>query len=179
MDSDPVYRCCSHGTTLSILTSHDEPEEYQLKRAYACLGALAMPFEGWDDHLASTVDRANYYKEMLALPPPSLSPGGSVGSGVCRVHTASRIHHQRMIAWSFLTKLSTSRGDCRKERSSSIFSEPILTNADGQLADGNKSASYTVITHEKIVVISPDCDLLNDFYHRFRLAESNEVPEAV
>ena len=42
-----------------------------MKRAYACLGALAMPPEALDEHLESTLDRFNYYSEMLALPPPS------------------------------------------------------------------------------------------------------------
>lgn len=62
-------------TTFSFLTSRSEPEEYQLKRAYACLGALAMPQEGLDEHLESTIDRFNYYKEMLTLPAPSPNPG--------------------------------------------------------------------------------------------------------
>ena len=46
--------------------------------------------------------------------------------------------------------------------------EPLLTATDGRLAHGSESASYTVVRHERIVVISPDCDLLNDFYNRFR-----------
>ena len=71
IDSDPVYGVLLTPTTLSLLTSHDEPEEYQWKRAYACLGALAMPREGLDEQLESTIDRFHYYKEMLALPPPS------------------------------------------------------------------------------------------------------------
>ena len=58
-------------------------------------------------------------------------------------------------------------------------SEPLLADEDGQLADGNGSASYKVVPHEKIVVASPDCDLLNDFYHRFRqdIAGLNELEE--
>ena len=48
------------------------------------------------------------------------------------------------------------------------MSEPLLTNADGQLADGKERANYTVVAHEKVVVVSPDCDLLADYYNRFR-----------
>ena len=71
IDSDPVYRVLLTPTTISLFASRNEPEEYQMKRAFACLGALAMPPEGLDEHLESTIDRFNYYKEMLALPPPS------------------------------------------------------------------------------------------------------------
>lgn len=46
-------------------------------------------------------------------------------------------------------------------------SEPSLANVDGRLADGKEPAIYTVVPHEQIVVVSPDCDLLNDFYNRF------------
>ena len=45
-----------------------------MKRAYACLGALAMPREGLDEHLESTIDRFNYYKEMLAVPAAASYP---------------------------------------------------------------------------------------------------------
>ena len=48
-------------------------------------------------------------------------------------------------------------------------SEPVLTNPMGLFTDGEKSASYTVVPHGMIVVVSPDCDLLSDFYNRFRL----------
>ena len=58
-------------------------------------------------------------------------------------------------------------------------SEPQLLNADGLLADGNGQASYTVVPHDKIIVVSPDCDLLNDFYNRYRpdVETLNQVEE--
>jgi hypothetical protein len=54
---------------VSFLTDHNNLDEYWLKRILACLGALAMPAEGVDEHLESTIDRFNYYEEMAALPP--------------------------------------------------------------------------------------------------------------
>jgi hypothetical protein len=51
-----------------------------MKRAFACLGALAMPQEGLDEHLESTVDRFNYYQEILALPTPSSRPATAATS---------------------------------------------------------------------------------------------------
>lgn len=74
IDSDSVYSVLLTPTSISLFASHDEPEEYQMKRAFACLGALAMPREGLDEHLESTIDRFNYYQEMLALSPASSSP---------------------------------------------------------------------------------------------------------
>lgn len=57
--------------------------------------------------------------------------------------------------------------------------EPQLTNADERLADGSGRAGYTVVSHERIIVVSPDCDLLNDFYNRYRpdIATLNQVEE--
>ena len=63
-------------TALFLLAADDEPEEDRQKRAYACLATLAMPAEGLDEHLESTIDQLNYYREMAALPPspPKLGP---------------------------------------------------------------------------------------------------------
>ena len=74
IDSDPVYGVLLTPTTLSLLTTHNEPEEYQLKRACACLGVIAMPLQGLDEHLESTIDRFNYYTELAALRLPSSQP---------------------------------------------------------------------------------------------------------
>ena len=46
--------------------------------------------------------------------------------------------------------------------------EPLLKSSDEQLADSHREASYTVVQHEIIVVVTPDCDLLNDYFHRYR-----------
>ena len=45
--------------------------------------------------------------------------------------------------------------------------EPLPANADGQLAPDNATISFTVVRHDKIVVVTPDCDLFSDFFYRF------------
>ena len=54
-----------------------------------------------------------------------------------------------------------------------------MANANEQLADGNSPTSYTVMPHEKVLVVTPDCDLFNDFFHRFspEIAELDETHE--
>ena len=44
-------------------------DESSPNRIAACLGAFAMPKEGMEEHLESTVAQFNYWTEMASLPP--------------------------------------------------------------------------------------------------------------
>jgi hypothetical protein len=73
-DREPLCEVLFTPAAISLHIANTDPEEYWWKRAYACIGALVMPLEGLDEHLESTIDRFNYYKEMAALPPPASNP---------------------------------------------------------------------------------------------------------
>ena len=74
IDQEQVYELVFPPDAITVLTTGSDPEEYRIKRFFACIGALLMPREGLDEHIESTIDRLNYYKGLAALPTPSSDP---------------------------------------------------------------------------------------------------------
>ena len=74
VDQEQGYELFFRPHAVTVLTTGSDPEEYRLTRFLACIFALLMPREGLDEHLESTIDRLNYYKELAALPPPPSNP---------------------------------------------------------------------------------------------------------
>ena len=50
--------------------------------------------------------------------------------------------------------------------------EPLPANIAEWFAPGDARRTFTDVAHEKIVVVTPDCDLLSDFFHRFNGEDS-------
>ena len=45
--------------------------------------------------------------------------------------------------------------------------EPILITHDGQIDVSQEQLQFELITHNEVVILTPDCDLFADFFHRF------------
>ena len=54
--------------------------------------------------------------------------------------------------------------------------EPLPAVGVGEFDVDNTSRGFQVVLHQKMVIVTPDCDLLSDFYYRFgsQTAEQNE-----
>ena len=66
-------------------------DEHSVKRISACLGALAMPTGGVDEHLKSTVEEFNYWREMEFLPPPKEPDSLKVTCSVTRFNLRPKL----------------------------------------------------------------------------------------
>lgn len=45
--------------------------------------------------------------------------------------------------------------------------ETLSASVEGQAASANSTRTFTIVPHGRVVVVTPDCDLLSDFIYRF------------
>ena len=45
--------------------------------------------------------------------------------------------------------------------------ERLSANVEGQAVSANSTRIFTVVPHDTVIVVTPDCDLLGDFFYRF------------
>ena len=151
--------------------------EYRKKRFLTCVAALLMPPEGVNENLESTLDILRFHHEQARYDVPTIAAAPLANyRRDWRNPAAAANGGCRLLSETFEYQPADTGGRLMQGEIICDIQE-IRPNLAAVSASGEMS-EFLSIVHQKVIVITPDCDLLSDYSTRSNPASDERQNQA-